>query len=313
MDKICGDCRYFRVTDERDDADDVGKCRLEKVIGVFRGSMRACGSFSRYGEANPPVAAGGARTRPRRRVEPPQRLMTVSAGALAEALADLDGPQLKLAFTGALNEALMLREEDLGRQWDNGNLVLTPADEELKPKVLPIDQFFHKLVMVRDNLRVLEQKVNSHANLHDPERLDLHRRLSLCHTALVSLATGWVVPAAGEGAEGVARGLLRRLLREVEWSALALTAPALAERWVGGSARYDQEERPVEEPLETFFHRLVVLRDRLLALESQVAAHPHIAADEASSMGSYIRRCYGTLTTFNVLFRDREDYFTSAR
>ena len=69
----------------------------------------------------------------------------------------------------------------------------------------------------------------------------------------------------------------------------------------------------VDEPIEQFFHRLVVLRDRLLALEAEIEAHPHIPGDDASTMAGYVRRCYGSLTTFNVLFNDRDAYFSSSR
>jgi hypothetical protein len=65
--------------------------------------------------------------------------------------------------------------------------------------------------------------------------------------------------------------------------------------------------------MEIFFHRLVVLRDRLLSLEAQLSGHAHIAPDESDAISAYLRRCHGSLTTFNVLFRDREDYFASAR
>ena len=89
--------------------------------------------------------------------------------------------------------------------------------------------------------------------------------------------------------------------------------PPLTERYQGGRTRYVHEVDPVDEPVERFFGRLLILRDRLMQLEAQVAAHPHIAPDEGDGMGSYIRRCYGTLTTFNVLFRERSDYFSSSR
>ena len=50
-----------------------------------------------------------------------------------------------------------------------------------------------------------------------------------------------------------------------------------------------------------------------MGLEATLGAHPHVAPDEADAMAGYIRRCYGSLTSFNLLFREREDYFTSSR
>jgi hypothetical protein len=56
-----------------------------------------------------------------------------------------------------------------------------------------------------------------------------------------------------------------------------------------------------------------VVRDRLFALEAVIQTHSKLAGEQADSMSQYLRRSYGTLTTFNLLFRDREDYFSSSR
>ena len=65
---------------------------------------------------------------------------------------------------GALTEIV-----PLGEKWQGGTLVLQPANSELKPKEIPIESFFHKIVMLRDRLRVLEQNINSHGVLDDEE------------------------------------------------------------------------------------------------------------------------------------------------
>jgi hypothetical protein len=313
METICGACRYFKVTGERDDGR-LGVCRLEKVMGVFRESMRACPSFSRHGEANPPVVIDSARrARPERRPMSgsAQPAVFVSGGTLHAVLNNLSGDQLKAALQSVLGDASLLTEVELGRHWTAGQMELTTAEDRAHPKAVGLEVYFHKIVMMRDNLRVLEQKVNSHAQLHDAEKVDLQRRVTQCYQALGEMATGWVVTDHDDPGEGVAR--LRELLAELRWRSLILPPPTLAERWVGGAARYVVDGQSVEEPLERFFERLVVLRDRLHALEAQIGAHAHIAPDEADSMVSYIRRCYGTLTTYNILFRDREAYFTSTK
>ena len=61
----------------------------------------------------------------------------------------------------------------IGGKWTGGKLVMVPGDKSLKEKEVPIDMFFHKIVMVRDRLRVLEQKINSHPKLNDAERIEL--------------------------------------------------------------------------------------------------------------------------------------------
>jgi len=74
---------------------------------------------------------------------------------------------------------------DLGSKWDNGTLVLKPGDDGLKPKEMPIDSFFHKIVMVRDRLRVMEQRINSSA-LTDEEKVNLQQYITRIYGSLTS-------------------------------------------------------------------------------------------------------------------------------
>jgi hypothetical protein len=60
----------------------------------------------------------------------------------------------------------------LGDRWVGGTMVLQPADKSLKPKEIPVEDFFHKIVMLRDRLRVLEQNINSSKNLSDEEKVN---------------------------------------------------------------------------------------------------------------------------------------------
>ena len=66
----------------------------------------------------------------------------------------------------------------LGDKWIGGTMLLQPKDASLKPKEIPIDIFFHKIVMARDRLRVLEQNINSHKNLTDEEKINLQQYIT---------------------------------------------------------------------------------------------------------------------------------------
>lgn len=74
---------------------------------------------------------------------------------------------------------------DLGDKWDNGVLILKPGDDNLKSKEMPIDSFFHKIVMVRDRLRVMEQRINS-SSMSDEEKVNLQQYITRIYGSLTS-------------------------------------------------------------------------------------------------------------------------------
>jgi hypothetical protein len=74
----------------------------------------------------------------------------------------------------------------LGEKWLGGTLLLQPADKTLKPKEIPIDDFFHKIVMLRDRLRVLEQNINSNKKLSDEEKVNIQQYITRCYGSLTT-------------------------------------------------------------------------------------------------------------------------------
>ena len=86
----------------------------------------------------------------------------------------------------------------------------------------------------------------------------------------------------------------------------------LGEKWVGGTILLqpaDKSLKPKEIPVADFFHKVVMLRDRLRVLEQNINSHKKLTDEEKVNMQQYITRCYGSLTTFNVLFKDKEHWF----
>ncbi|RYY39824.1 MAG: hypothetical protein EOO08_09140 [Chitinophagaceae bacterium] len=95
------------------------------------------------------------------------------------------------------------------------------------------------------------------------------------------------------------------------WGGISEPVP-LGDRWQKGMMLLqpaDKSLKAKEVPIEDFFHKIVMLRDRLRVMEQQINAHKLLSDEDKVNLQQYITRIYGTLTTFNVLFRNKEQYF----
>ena len=91
-------------------------------------------------------------------------------------------------FAEAIREAL--RDEGtevrLAPKWEGGTVVMKPGDPGTQPKEIPLDALFHKVVMIRDRLRVLEQKINANEKLTDAEKVDMQQYVTRCYGSLTT-------------------------------------------------------------------------------------------------------------------------------
>ena len=105
-----------------------------------------------------------------------------------------------LRLWGGLSEIV-----PLGDRWLKGMMILQPADKSLKPKEIPIEDFFHKVVMLRDRLRVLEQNINSSKTLSDEEKVNVQQYITRCYGSLTTFNVlfknkeQWFVGEKGSG------------------------------------------------------------------------------------------------------------------
>lgn len=95
------------------------------------------------------------------------------------------------------------------------------------------------------------------------------------------------------------------------WADVSEIVP-LGDRWKGGIMLLqpaDKTQKAKEIPIDIFFHKIVMLRDRIRVMEQQINAHKKLSDEEKVNLQQYITRIYGSLTTFNVLFRNKEQWF----
>ena len=99
------------------------------------------------------------------------------------------------------------------------------------------------------------------------------------------------------------------------WGGLTESVP-LGDKWIKGTLLiqpFDRSLKPKEIPVEDFFHKIVMLRDRLRVLEQNINNNKKLGDEDKVNLQQYITRCYGSLTTFNVLFKNKEQWFVGEK
>jgi hypothetical protein len=127
----------------------------------------------------------------------------------------------------------------------------------------------------------------------------------------------WEIIDKVEATEAVSFNEAEKSLIKIlkQWSDITEVV-TIADKWKGGNIVLQPKDNSLkskEIPIDTFFHKIVMLRDRLRVLEQKINAHGGLKEDEKIDMQQYITRIYGSLTTFNVLFRDKDHQFVGEK
>lgn len=120
-------------------------------------------------------------------------IKTVSKDFVMEVIERIE-PDYNISFSEAEEGLIRILREwsditetvSLGDKWTGGTIVLKPGDNRLKEKEIPIEQFFHKIVMLRDRLRVMEQRINAHDKLTDEDKINLQQYITRIYGSLTT-------------------------------------------------------------------------------------------------------------------------------
>jgi hypothetical protein len=195
LERRCRTCaRFVRVVEKIDDSGEVrrsGDC----LLGVWPSPLyetSTCSQWVRRGEfrARPPDRAAAPRPRARSTALPrafgPTRVDEATPLSLPEDLLDMDADQFRRVLSEVIRDELGVGDVEIAGKWQGGEMILKPSKEGLQEKRIPIEGLFRKIVTIRDKLRVLEQRINSHPRLGDDEKVQLQQYVTGCYGSLTT-------------------------------------------------------------------------------------------------------------------------------
>ncbi len=194
LDKRCGSCaRFVRVTETIDQNGEVkraGQC----LLGVWPAPLyetNTCSQYVKRGTFKESLPHAATRTKSLRR-----KSVRSSTGipqapepfvfTLPEEILEMDADEFRSILRDVIRDELGVSSVDIAGKWDGGEVIIKAGKEGVQDKHIPIDSLFHKIVMIRDKLRVLEQKVNSHPKLSDEEKVQMQQYVTQCYGTLTT-------------------------------------------------------------------------------------------------------------------------------
>ncbi|WP_373048848.1 hypothetical protein [Vulgatibacter sp.] len=193
-DKVCGNCLMWRPQMQDSRGRWVGPCRLQPGRGDLPPTAAPCERYLARGSKIPTAPVEEPTRRRARTIVGP----TVRRGGsvVTQSFTRPAAPDVEIGdiLSMTRNELIEIIREAIGEgdtpalagKWEGGSVVLKPANPELQPREIPIDSLLHKVVMIRDRLRVLEAKINGNGKMTDAEKVELQSYITRCYGSLTT-------------------------------------------------------------------------------------------------------------------------------
>jgi len=194
LERRCGSCaRFVRVIETIADTGEVRR-RGECLLGVWPAPLYETSTCSQW------VQKGTFQPRPPERVRTPRvareeahrglRIVPVASPRstleLPEDLLDMDADEFRRVLRYVIRDELGVGDVSMAGKWEGGEVILKPGKDGVQEKRISIDSLFHKVILIRDKLRVLEQKINSNPKLADDDKVQLQQYVTGCYGSLTT-------------------------------------------------------------------------------------------------------------------------------
>ena len=192
----CGTCARFVRVIEAVDAGGLVSRTGECLLGVWHSPLKDTSTCSHWVQRGEFKATLELNARPERRrrltrgsVSRPSNMRADVADdtlVFPENLLDMDEDTFRRVLTEVIRDELGVGDVTIAGKWDGGEVVLRPGKEGTQEKRIPLSALFHKIVLIRDKLRVLEQRINSHPKLSPEEKVQLQQYVTGCYGSLTT-------------------------------------------------------------------------------------------------------------------------------